>query len=261
MQEVSGKEIADKIRNKIIASKVPQKFLAGILVGDNQASKSFINQKQKFAESCGINFQLLSFPETISEKDLEKEILNISQNNNCGGIIIQLPLPEKFNTQRLLNIIPEEKDPDALSESYYGKLILSPAIETTKEILSSVNFNIVGKNIAVIGYGQLVGKPISKWLKEQNVNFKVFQKGDDLSEIKLADLIILGTGNPRLIKGEILKSGVGIIDFGYGYENGKIIGDLDPDSDLSNLSFYTPTPGGTGPILVAKLFENFCKLC
>ncbi len=265
--KIEGKIIVEEINERLKGGQKPAHFLAGILAGENPASKSFLLQKKKAAEALGVDFRIYEFPENIKADNLRKEVLKIANHRTCGGVIVQLPLPGAINAQYILNAVPPNKDIDVLGEralgAFYTKrgIALPPAVEVVKEILTKVPIDLGNSCVAVVGPGQLIGKPISIWLEGQVRELLVLDKGSDFGLLKNADLVICGVGLPGLIKKDMLKKNAGVIDFGYGKNlQGKISGDLDLDSVDDHLYFYTVTPGGTGPILVAKLLENFYKL-
>lgn len=265
--KIEGKIIVDEINERLKTKTTPQKFLAGILAGENSASKSFLVQKKKAAEVLGADFRIYEFPEGIKADSLRKEVLKIASHKTCGGVIIQLPLPGHINAQYILNVVPPNKDIDVLGERalgafYTGRgVILPPAVGVLNEILKKMPVDLGSSCVAVVGPGQLIGKPISVWLSGKVRELLILDKGSDFGLLKNADLVICGVGVSGLIKKEMLKENAGVIDFGYGKnEEGKISGDLDLNSVEDCLHFYTPTPGGTGPILVAKLLENFYTL-
>jgi methylenetetrahydrofolate dehydrogenase (NADP+)/methenyltetrahydrofolate cyclohydrolase len=271
MQKISGKEVSEGLIKKLKSSPIPKKIFAAILVGNNPASISFLTQKERAAKDLGIDFRIYKFPEDVKNDYLREEVGRISRQSSVGGVVIQLPLPEHINSHYILNVIPKEKDVDVLSERAIGafyagrSLVLPPAVGVVEEILNLVDSrgSVLGsRKVAIIGPGFLIGKPAIVWLIGKVGNICIIDKGGDMSEIKKADLIILGTGAAGLISPDMLKKGAGVIDFGYARsEEGKLIGDFDSEKPgIENLSFYTPTPGGTGPILVAKLFENFIIL-
>jgi len=267
--KLDGKIIAAEILEQLKKLPQPKEFLAGVLVGDNAASKSFLKQKEKFAKELGIDFRIYEFSGEISDDDLQKELGKISSQGGCGGCILQLPLPESLDEQSALNVILPEKDVDVLGERALGAFCagrgnLPPSVAVVEEIIKRLEIDLSGSVVAVVGAGRLIGKPVSNWLLGKTKELMVLDKGSDLGELKKADVIISGTGVPGLIKGEMLKTGAGVIDFGYAKNSeGKTSGDLDCLGIAlhdSRLAFYTPTPGGTGPILVAKILENFYKL-
>lgn len=266
---IDGRKIAENIILELKTQKKPEKSLAAILAGDNAQSESFLKQKEKIASQLGIDFRLIGLSGEISEFEVIKEIEKLNSDKSVGGIILQLPLPLHMNRDKIIAAIDFKKDVDALNPK--TKLVLPPAVETVKEILNSIFCVLNSKIVAVVGSkGFLVGKPISEWLVEKCKKLILVDIGDDLIQIKEADIVISGTGKPCLIKPELLKDNAVVIDFGYGLvhprtykvgerASGKLKGDFLAEGDLKNIC-YTPTPGGTGPILVAEIFKNFYKL-
>ncbi len=259
---IDGKKIAAEILAKLKSRPAPKKFLAVFLVGDDPSSVSFIKQKEKIAKELGVNFRLYKFPAQIKNDELRGEVGKIAEHKTCGGVVVQLPLPEQVNPQYILNVIPREKDIDVLGERALGAFyaernpVAPPAVGVVSEVLQAANFDISKSIVAVVGLGPLVGKPISMWLMRKVGGLHLMDRKSDLTLLGDADLVVSGAGKAGLIKSEILKESAGVIDFGYDENKG----DFDASGDLSKLSFYTPTPGGTGPILVAKVFENFYRL-
>jgi methylenetetrahydrofolate dehydrogenase (NADP+)/methenyltetrahydrofolate cyclohydrolase len=273
MLKIPGKEIAQKIIDELKSRPKPEKFLAAVLVGENPVSINFLKQKEKTAKELGINFRLYQFPESIKNDGLRKEVLRIVLLKKVGGVIIQLPLPEHLNKHYILNVIPREKDVDVIGERALGAFyanrnpVLPPAVAVVKEIVDATSFRLQASKITVVGLGFLIGKPVSTWLMTKCSEIYLLRRGSNLEILKQADLVISGVGKAGLIKPEMLKSEASIIDFGYDIDGeSKIRGDFDASElEIKNskleISWYTPTPGGTGPILVAKLFENFYTLC
>ena len=274
---IDGKKIAEEILAELKQKSRPKKFLAALLVGEDPASVSFLRIKEKVAKELGIEFQLHTFSKSVSRDILRRSLDKIAEKKMCGGIIIQLPLPPQINKHYILNAIPREKDVDVLSERALGSFytersaILPPSVGALVKILDRslitpqgddmelAGWFIENKKIAVVGLGFLVGKPIATWLVGKAKEAHFLDKGSDLSVLKDMDIVILGTGQPHLINSKMLKQDALVIDFGYSKEGKKIVGDFNPIHAPETLS-YTPTPGGTGPILVAQLFENFYTL-
>lgn len=262
---IEGKKIASDIIKELKQLPKPEKFLAAFLVGDEPASISFLKQKEGAAKELGVDFRLYRFPAEISQNELRKEILKIVSHKTCGGAIVQLPLPEHINRQYVLNVIPREKDVDVLGERALGAFyngrnpVLPPAVGVVETIIENCKIKIENCRVAVVGLGFLIGKPIANWLMGKVKEIYLLDEGSDLKILKDADIVISGVGKANLFSVKDLKENALVIDFGYSKE--KLIGDFKPPSgDLPFSIFYTPTPGGTGPILVAKLFENFYKL-
>jgi methylenetetrahydrofolate dehydrogenase (NADP+)/methenyltetrahydrofolate cyclohydrolase len=276
MTQINGADIARKIIDELKLKPIPKKILAVVLVGQNPASLSFIKQKEKLAKELAVDFRVYKFPENISADDLRQEVGKISQQKPVGGVIVQLPLPKQINAQYVLNAIPREKDIDVLGERALGafyagrSLVLPPSVGVVEEILKSIKYQVSSIKVAVVGLGFLIGKPIANWLMGKCPEIYLLDIGSDFEILKQVDLVITGVGKAGLIKPEMLKDSATVIDFGYDTKESQsanrkaqIKGDFDSErlaiSD-SRLAFYTPTPGGTGPILVAKLFENFYGL-
>lgn len=274
MQKISGAEIAKKIIDNLKSQPIPQKILAAILVGSTSSpqagsSLSFLKQKEKVAKELGVDFRIYRFPEEIKNDDLRKEIGKIALLKRVGGVIVQLPLPEHLNKHYILNVIPREKDVDVLGERALGAFytgrnpVFPPAVGVVKEIIGIMNYELGTRKAVIIGCGFLVGKPISAWLQDKVSELTIFnEKTKDLqNKLKDVDLIVSGVGKTNLFSSKDVKDGALIIDFGYDVKNEEINGDFNPI--IHNPKFiihYTPTPGGAGPILIAKLFENFYKL-
>lgn len=269
MQKISGKEISQSLIKKLKTKKPPTKFMAAILVGNDPTSLSFLRQKEKVAKELAVDFRLYKLKDGITNDELRKEVGRISKLSKVGGVIIQLPLPPNVNKYYVSNAIPREKDTDVLGERALGAFyndrneILPPAVGAVEEILKTTNYKLKDKKVAVIGLGKLVGKPISVWLIHKCAELYLLDKESDLKVLGDVDLIISGVGKAGIVDSKMLKKNAAVIDFGYYYSpDGKLSGDFTPPTakESEKISFYTPTPGGTGPILVAKLFENFYSL-
>lgn len=282
---IDGKKIAQDIIEKLKVLPVPKKIFAAVLVDSTSSpqvgsSLGFLKQKEKIAKELGVDFRIYKFPEEIKNDNLRKEVEKIALLKPVGGVIVQLPLPEHLNRHYILNVIPREKDVDVLGERALGAFyagrnpILPPAVGVVEEILNmgrsdlpNIDDNVRRSDlqklkVAVVGAGFLIGKPIAVWLIKKCQDLFLLRKGSDLSILKQADLVILGTGQAGLIRPEMVKDNAMIIDFGYSIVNNKISGDFDMSSVIGRKSsvIYTPTPNGAGPILVAKIFENFYNL-
>lgn len=261
---IDGKKIAAEIVAQLKQEPVPQQYLAVFLAGDDPSSVGFIRQKERLAKELGVDFRLYTYGESTARDDLRKEIHKIGDGKPCGGIIVQLPLPGPADPQYVLNAMPKEKDIDVLGERALGAFyagrnaVNPPSVEVVREILERQGIVLQESQVAVVGLGKLVGKPVQTWLTGKSKEIHLIDEGGSLDQLKNADIVICGTGEPGLIKPAMLREGATVIDFGYGMRNGKAAGDFDPaEADGIN---YTPTPGGTGPILVAKIFENFYSL-
>jgi len=266
---LDGKKLAEKILKGVkrqIKSRRLKLKLAVVLVGDNSVSQVFIRKKKEICEKVGIGFKLYQLEKNISLQGLKNAVEKIAEEKDNSGIVIQLPLPKNFgsDSQEILNIIPPEKDIDCLSQGnldnfYKGEpLILPPVVGAVSHFLKDYNIPIKGKNIVVIGAGRLVGQPVNKWLLDKKAMVSLVDKftKNVPSLTKRADIIISGVGKPGLITGEMVKSGVVVIDAGTIVEGNKLKGDINFKTVSKKASYITPVPGGVGPLTIACLLEN-----
>jgi len=267
MRILDGKKLAERILVNLKKTKL-RLTLAVVLVGDNPVSKIFINQKKIACEKVGINFRLYKFSAKIKPQKLKKEIKKIVKNPANSGIIVQLPLPRRFVPEEFLNLIPEEKDIDVLSEKSLGKFyqgvlpVLPPTVAGILYLLRYYHINVKGKNIVVLGAGRLVGFPLAIQLLREKATVSVLNEftKDAPSFTKKADILISGVGKPNLIKGKMIKKGTVVIDAGTSLKKDRLVGDVDFKSVSKKASYITPVPGGVGPMTVAFLIENLVKL-
>jgi len=259
---LNGKKLAEEILDNLkkeIKKRRLKLQLAVILVGRDPASKIFIKQKKNACEKIGISFKLYQYAENASRHIIRGAIKKIVNDPKSSGVVIQLPLPGKFKSEEFLNLIPEGKDIDVLSKASFekfcsGKLkILPPTVGAVSILSGKYGIKIKNKNIVIVGRGRLVGKPLAAWLKLQKAKFSVVDENTEniSSYTKKADILISGTGQNKIIKGNMVKDGVVVIDFDR---------DIDFKSVSKKASFITPVPGGVGPLTVACLLENLVKL-
>jgi 5,10-methylene-tetrahydrofolate dehydrogenase/methenyl tetrahydrofolate cyclohydrolase len=231
--------------------------LVVVQVGSDAASSKFIEKKREFGEKIGIEVKLQLFRDSVTEEELAGEIRTLAADEAVHGIVVQLPLPAHINTKAILNLVPSEKDPDALSER---PCVLPPVAAAVAEILQRYRVDVVGKRAIIVGRGRLVGVPVAQWLDGAGAEVETFGRDDNITMYtKTADIIIAGTGVPGLLKPDMIKDGVVLIDAGTSEAAGKLVGDIDP-ACAEKAYLYTPVPGGVGPVTVAKLFENLVTL-
>jgi len=271
MKILDGKKLAEKILANL--KKEAEKFkprlsLAVVQVGENLISQVFINQKKKACEKIGVGFKLFKFPAKIKDSELKKAIEKIVKIPANSGVIIQLPLPKRFFPEDFLNLITEEKDVDVLSEHSLGKFyqgtleILPPTVNGILQLLKDYKIVLKGKNVVIVGAGRLVGFPLATQLLKAKATLSVLNEWtrDTPSFTKKADILVSAVGKPDLIKANMFKKGVVVIDAGSSRKNGKVVGDVDFESASKKASHITPVPGGVGPLTVACLLENLVKL-
>ena len=267
---IDGKAIAEKIRSSVaievkkLKKKNIKPKLGVILVGHDLPSQTYVNKKQQAAEAAGINFVLKQFPISISKNKLIDEIKKLQKKEKLSGLIIQLPLPEKLYVSEVINAVDPKIDVDCLTDTNIGKLVMCtnyifpPTPYAVITILKEINFDVAGKNITIVGMGALVGKPLSIILSNAGASVTTCNSRtrDTKAKCLMADVVITGVGKKDLLRGDMVKTGAIVIDTGIVFENGKMYGDANKEEILSKASYFTPTPGGVGPITVALLLQN-----
>ncbi|PIR78661.1 MAG: bifunctional methylenetetrahydrofolate dehydrogenase/methenyltetrahydrofolate cyclohydrolase [Candidatus Magasanikbacteria bacterium CG10_big_fil_rev_8_21_14_0_10_36_16] len=265
---IDGKKIAQKILNevKLEISKLDFKpKLAVIFVGSDKPSQTYVRRKQEAAICAGIDFEIYNFSANIEKEKLVKNIKDIQKKEkNIKGMIVQLPLPEPLFTSEVLDAVNPAIDVDCLTNTNIGKLVMKtadftpPTPQAVLEIFKSIKLNIKGKNITIVGAGALVGKPLSIMLlnKEATITTCNEHTKDLAKTLKKSDIIISAVGKKNLIRKNMLKKNVIIIDTGIAFENKKMYGDVNFVEAVKKASFITPTPGGVGPITVSLLLRN-----
>lgn len=225
--------------------------LAIIRTGDNPVIDVYMRLKKTYGEDILITVDVYS----VSTNDLFNQIKKLNNDSSVHGIIVQLPLADKNQTEQAINLVAIEKDVDGLGKN----AIFTPATAMAIDwLLVGYGIDLGNKEIAIVGNGRLVGAPLYKLWKNNSLNVSVFDsKTTNLSSaIKTADIIVTATGVPGLIKSSMVKKGAVVIDAGTASENGKIVGDLDDEIRGRSDLIVTPIKGGVGPLTVAALFDN-----
>lgn len=269
---LDGKKLRDKIFESLKAEldKMSEKpTLAVILVGENPASQIYVRNKKKTAEKLGINSLSIEYPADISENELLSKIQKLNNDKNITAILVQLPLPEHINKNKIIDAILPQKDVDGLTPYNLGKLFSGeePYVYpcTPKGILlllDEYNIELDGKNVVVIGRSNLVGKPVAQMLLKRNATVTMCHSHTkNLSEItKTADIVVSAVGK-NVIGEKMLKSNCVVIDVGiFRDENGKLSGDVDFENVSKISAYISPVPGGVGPMTIASLMLNTVEL-
>ena len=267
---LDGKSLADKITQNLKneVSKLDKKpKLAVILVGDNPASEIYVRNKEKRAVEIGFESLVLPLSKDISEENLLEHIYILNEDENINAILIQLPLPEHINKQRIMEAIEPIKDVDGFTSYNFGRLALGykPYPCTPKGIirlLDEYNIEIEGKNALVIGRSIIVGKPVSLLLQSRNATVTTaHSKTKNLKELaSKADIIVSAVGKPRFITADYVKENAIIVDVGINRTENGLCGDVDFVNVKEKTSFITPVPKGVGPMTIAMLMENTLEL-
>lgn len=267
---IHGRKIAEKV-NKLTAQKVKKLAKRGIqpkiavfLVGKHEESEIYVRQKEKLAKQLGFRFMLVRQPSTISQKKLIEIINRVQNSPSVSGVIVQLPLPARLDSYKVLSALNTETDIDCLSDKSLGRLFLNnhiiepPTAGAVMEIIKNQKLDLPGKKIIVIGSGLLVGKPLVMMLMNAGATVTACNKATkQLPKIcREADILISGAGQKKLIKAGMVKEGSLVIDAGFSYSNGKVSGDADVGALDRKGAKVTPTPGGVGPITVSRLMYN-----
>lgn len=273
MNTLDGKkcsqEILDKIKEKVDALKNSNKRVPGlavIIVGNNPASKIYVNSKVKACEKVGFYSKEIFLDENISQAELLENIQALNNDKNIDGILVQLPLPKHLNEDEICNAIDTSKDVDGFKAENLGKVMLGKEdgmVPCTPQgimyLLDSIkDINLYGMNGVVIGRSNIVGKPISSLLINRGVTTTICNSRTKNIEdvLRNADIIIAALGKPKFLKENMVKEGAIIIDVGINRVDGKLCGDVDFENVSKLASFITPVPGGVGPMTIAMLLNN-----
>jgi len=261
---LDGREVSKNIKECLkleISKNNLNPTLTVIQVGDNESSNIYINSKRKACLEIGITFKHLKFEENIKEQELLSEINELNNDDSVDGILIQLPLPKHLDQEKLLNRIIPSKDVDGLTEANLGKLFKGePGFKpcTALGIITLLKYYHIPlqQHVVIVGRSNLVGKPLSQLFLQENATVTVCHSyTKDLAKYtKEADVLVVATGHKHLINKDMIKKGAVIVDVGITRENGTIYGDVLKDN--LEASYYTPVPGGVGPMTVTMLLNN-----
>lgn len=281
MQIIDGRKLRGEILAKVkkeIATLSFKPVFCDVLVGDDVVSAQYVQMKARTAETVGIHFHQAVFPASISTEDLIKEIQILNKIPNMCGIIVQLPLPASIDKKAILDSIDPCLDVDCLGavtsdkfyKSYNSETDLGfPTALACLALLDSLNLNLKGKIIVVLGRGELVGKPVAALLDCRGLTYLVINSKTENKEylLKQADVVISGMGKGKYITGNMIKFGAVLIDAGTSEEGNvspdmktNIVGDVDLESVRNVAGFVSPVPGGVGPVTVAMLLNNVLKV-
>lgn len=271
---IDGKATAKKVFDEVKSEtqKLEKKpTIAVIIVGEDPASKIYVNIKHKKAKEVGINSMVIELDEDISQQQLEKEIDRLNKDDSVNAILVQMPLPKHLDTYRIIEKISPLKDVDGFHPENAGKNnigIEAYAYPCTPygvmKLLEEYNINPEGKHAVIIGRSNIVSKPLASMLLSKNATVTIcHSKTKNLKEMaSSADILVVATGRPKMVDADFVKEGAVVIDVGISRdENGKIQGDVDFDSVASKTSYITPVPGGVGAMTIAMLMNNTLRLC
>ena len=268
---LDGKATAQTIKNNLaqrvtaLKAKGINPGLGTILVGDDAGSHAYVNGKHKDCAEVGISSIRIDLPKTATQTDVMNAITQLNNDANCTGFIVQLPLPKGLDGNLALEAMNPDKDADGLHPNNLGKLVLGqdgPLPCTPRgiiELLRAYKVEINGANIVIIGRGVTVGRPLGLLLtrKTENATVTLCHTGtkDLTSHLISADIVIAAAGVPHLVKANMIKKGAALVDVGITRTENGLVGDIDPQvKDVAG--FFSPMPGGTGPMTRAMLLTN-----
>lgn len=276
MQIIDGKKVSAEVKaqvakeTELLKSKGIVPGLAVVIVGDDPASRVYVNNKKKACELVGFKSEEYALPAQTTQQELLDLVGTLNDKKDINGILVQLPLPEHLDEKQIIEAINPIKDVDAFNAVNVGKIMIgdydflpcTPA--GVMEMLSYYNIPVSGKNCVVIGRSNIVGKPMAMLLLHQNGTVTIcHSKTRNLNEICAgADILVAAVGIPKFVKADMVKEGAVVIDVGMDRdENGKLCGDVDFDDVKEKTSYITPVPGGVGPMTIATLMKNTLKAC
>lgn len=273
-KRIDGKEIALEIKEEIkeFVNKRKENSLnvpkvASILVGNDGGSLFYLNNQEKVATSLGMEFEKVHLNEEVTEEELINKIDKLNNDNTVSGIILQLPLPKHIDEKKVISAISPKKDVDCLTFVNQGKLYMGEDTfmpctpKSVLTILKSLNINLEGMEVVVIGRSNIVGKPAGALLLKENCTVTMcHSRTKNLREVcKRADILVVAIGKAKFVDESFVKDGAIVIDVGTNSVEGKITGDVDFDKVIDVASFVTPVPGGVGALTTTLLMKNACE--
>ncbi|TYU48431.1 bifunctional methylenetetrahydrofolate dehydrogenase/methenyltetrahydrofolate cyclohydrolase FolD [Listeria monocytogenes] len=271
---IDGKKLAKEIQEKVtrevteLVKEGKKPGLAVVLVGDNQASRTYVRNKQKRTEEAGMKSVLIELPENVTEEKLLSVVEELNEDKTIHGILVQLPLPEHISEEKVIDTISYDKDVDGFHPVNVGNLFIGKDsfVPCTPagiiELIKSTGTQIEGKRAVVIGRSNIVGKPVAQLLLNENATVTIaHSRTKDLPQVaKEADILVVATGLAKFVKKDYIKPGAIVIDVGMDRdENNKLCGDVDFDDVVEEAGFITPVPGGVGPMTITMLLANTLK--
>ena len=272
MQIIDGKKVSAEVKEEV-RKQVEQlqaehgitPGLAVVIVGDDPASRVYVNSKKKACEEVGFQSYEYALDENTTQEQLLDLVDVLNRDSKINGILVQLPLPKHIDETAIINAISAEKDVDAFHPENVGKIMIgdysflpcTPA--GVMDLIASTGVEISGKNCVVIGRSNIVGKPMAMLLLHKSGTVTIcHSKTQNLAEIcRQADILVVAIGRANFVTGDMIKEGAVVIDVGMNrLENGKLCGDVDFESAEKKAGYITPVPGGVGPMTIATLMRN-----
>jgi len=270
---LEGRPIAEKIKEEIrreIQQHALKPVLASIQVGENPGAAAYVKSQFKLAESLGIDYQLHKLGQDTTENTLIEFIRKLNSDKSVNGIIVQMPLPGQIEYKKISQFILPEKDVEGMHPANIGKIVFGTAkiipctAGAVMELLYSINLDLYGKEVVVVGHSEIVGKPLSLLLLDKFATVTVCHIGTSKAgkleaHVKKAEVLIVAVGKAGLIKGEWIKEEAVVIDVGINRVADKIVGDVEFEAAERRAEYITPVPGGVGPLTVTMLMRNLVE--
>ena len=273
---IDGKKVSEEVKEQVrletleLAKKGIKPGLAVIIVGDDPASRVYVNNKKKACEAVGFLSREYALPASTSQEELLSLVEKLNKDKEINGILCQLPLPKGLDEKAVIEAISPLKDVDAFHAINVGKIMIgdydflpcTPA--GVMEMLHSYKIPVEGKKCVVIGRSNIVGKPMAMLLLHENGTVTItHSRTKNLAEVTSeADILVAAIGKPKFVTADMVKDGAVVIDVGMDRdENGKLCGDVDFENVKEKCSAITPVPGGVGPMTIAVLMKNTLKAC
>lgn len=265
--KIVKKEVLEEVKRNIKDLERPLGLVV-IQVGDDEASKVYVGQKEKMANDLGFYFKHIKLPKDVSQNEILKVIDDLNNDDKVDGILVQMPVPKHINSKIVQNRISPYKDVDGLTDVNSGCLVhnkdfLVPCTpQGIIDLLKYYNIPLESKNVTIIGRSDLVGKPLANLMINNNATVSLCHSKTKNLEFytKNADILVVAVGKAKLIKENQIKDGAIVIDVGINrQQDGKLCGDVDFDSVKEKVSYITPVPGGVGQMTVAELAKNTYK--
>ncbi|MBR5545542.1 MAG: bifunctional methylenetetrahydrofolate dehydrogenase/methenyltetrahydrofolate cyclohydrolase FolD [Clostridia bacterium] len=264
--KIMAAELEEQLKSRV-AELVSQGFVPGltvILVGEDPASQTYVNNKEKACQRLGIRSVTLRMPEQTTQEELETAIEEANADPSVHGILVQLPLPGHLDSDRALSLILPEKDVDGFHDVNAGRLSrgLDCTVACTPKgalyMLKQAGISISGKEAVVVGRSNIVGKPMALLLLKENATVTVCHSrtADLAAHTRRADILVAAIGKPRFITADMVKDGAVVVDVGINRVDGKLCGDVDFEPVAQKASWITPVPGGVGKMTIAMLMDN-----
>lgn len=268
---IDGKQISSEVKAELklkveeFENKYGRKItLAVVLVGENPASQVYVRNKIKATETVGMKSLSFVLPETATYDEVAETVTSLANDANVDGILVQLPLPKHLDENKILSLIPADKDVDGFLAESIGNLVLGN--ETTVactpfgviKMLQHENIELKGKNAVVLGRSNIVGKPMAMLLLKEDCTVTIcHSKTVGLKDIcKNADILVAAIGKPKFVTADMVKAGATVIDVGINRTESGLVGDVDFDNVKDVAGYISPVPGGVGPMTIAMLLEN-----